>query len=437
MEKREFLPSLKDGWTRKAAIVSLAVLAFLIPYTSDSFVVLAFLGSLTIAIALLGMDLCARRMVLGPWQKALFFSALAYGVYFALAVMVSPANDFRMLQWGWLLSGLALLVSVVFTAPSRREARTILISLVAGGVISGALGVWQYLRTGVHAHGLATMNSNTFGGYLVAVAPVAIAWFFAARGKWERLLAGAGFLIVVAALIFTFCRGSIVALFAAGFCISWWLRSCWIVPGLGSYYYILSKTIAPSAYQRFAPLVTGTLDSSSTSRLQLWRAALELWKTRPVFGVGIGRYRLLAPDLGLPKTAIFEFGSKGRHSLSCHNSYLEILAEQGLTGLTILLALLVVFFFPVLRRLFVPDFRSKPIPYMGAGLSKSGFIAGRKPADPWLAGMAGGVVGFLVHNLTNSLFLYNGVSWAGWLLLGLAVCRVKTEGEGGEPACVS
>lgn len=297
-----------------------------------------------------------------------------------------------------ILPGLVLLSSTILTVPSKRETRILLISfLLMGGISNGILGLLKFIRTG-RAYGPLFMNPNFFGAYLVTLAPVAIAWIYAAKRIAGRVLAVVTSLIVTAALFFTYCRGSILALFIAVLCMSWWLRSGWLFPGtLG--YYAFCSSIVPKIYNRFLPLVTGAIDSSSMQRFQLWRTAIEIWKTRPIFGTGIGSYRLLGPSFGLPDVLIYNgYGS------NCHNSYLEILSEQGVVGLAAFLALLAVYFLPVLRRLF----------------------SGGRPDDPWLAGMGGGILAFLGQNMTNSLFLYNSISWAAWLLLGLAVCWVGT-----------
>ena len=89
------------------------------------------------------------------------------------------------------------------------------------------------------------------------------------------------------------------------------------------------------------------------SRLYYWNAAIDLGATRPVFGIGFGMFdpnfwgyalEHQQSEAGryyydvLPAIA-------GRTPDHVHNEYLEVLAEQGYVGLTLLFAFLLFFFY--------------------------------------------------------------------------------------------
>lgn len=57
-------------------------------------------------------------------------------------------------------------------------------------------------------------------------------------------------------------------------------------------------------------------DASNAHRLDLWKAALDLWVKRPIFGYGIG---MSTPD--------------GMSSVVAHNTYIDYLTDQGIFGL--------------------------------------------------------------------------------------------------------
>jgi O-antigen ligase len=61
--------------------------------------------------------------------------------------------------------------------------------------------------------------------------------------------------------------------------------------------------------------------SSTAERLDCWAEALAMWRSHPLFGVGLGR-----------------FGEY--HYMTAHNSYLLTLAELGLPGMLLFTALL-------------------------------------------------------------------------------------------------
>lgn len=77
-------------------------------------------------------------------------------------------------------------------------------------------------------------------------------------------------------------------------------------------------------------------------RLYAWRAALRMWESRPVFGVGPGNFEVLSPQIER---------SLGARVItpSAHNIYLRILAENGAIGMVAFIAALVVTLVSALR----------------------------------------------------------------------------------------
>lgn len=77
---------------------------------------------------------------------------------------------------------------------------------------------------------------------------------------------------------------------------------------------------------------------SSDARIHLWSLAWRMWLENPALGVGIGQYRTVADQ--------FVFGGS---SHIAHNTYLSFLAETGLIGFVVFVALPVAVFVRVLR----------------------------------------------------------------------------------------
>ena len=72
--------------------------------------------------------------------------------------------------------------------------------------------------------------------------------------------------------------------------------------------------------------------TSVPTRLDLWRAALQIWRSSPLFGIGPDNFRLAKwRYMGIPK---------GDETILANNLYLEILAGSGIFGLASLLWLL-------------------------------------------------------------------------------------------------
>lgn len=126
------------------------------------------------------------------------------------------------------------------------------------------------------------------------------------------------------------------------------------------------------------------------TRGQLWQAAITLFRSHPVVGVGAGNYELLLPSIGLQ-------GVKTQAA----SLWLQTLAEQGLVGLIAL----AIFAYVALRRTF--ELRAV------SPLALAACIA---------------LASLLVHQFVDDLFFFPKVAGLVWLLLGAgAVVRSKVE----------
>ena len=97
-------------------------------------------------------------------------------------------------------------------------------------------------------------------------------------------------------------------------------------------YYGLTRYITTSSYARLMIIGTG-----ANSRAELYRDAIEFWKTSPIFGIGFGQYQIWSA-----------------YRLYSHSSYAEILSCTGIIGTIIffgyMLHLLIKLFKQALRR---------------------------------------------------------------------------------------
>jgi O-antigen ligase len=133
-----------------------------------------------------------------------------------------------------------------------------------------------------------------------------------------------------------------------------------------------------------------TLSTAWFVRVEMGRTALRMFGTHPVFGVGVGRFYTLSAEYS--STEIKRLYPRE----NAHNNFLQILAELGLVGLTTFVWLLWEVAYSVWRALRV------------GGLS------------PPALGAAGGLTAFLATCLAGHPLLTNEVSYAFWLVLGLA-----------------
>lgn len=260
---------------------------------------------------------------------------------------------------------LLLLLWMAATLVDRRWRLWLALGLLTGGALQGLLGIYQFLfgvgpegfllfGRYMRAHG-TFLQPNPYGGYLGLLLPLAygvlIAGWRAARHDRGALLllvvAALSGAIMATALVMSWSRGALLGAAAGAALVGLWLarRS----PGLIAALLLLALALIPLA-GRLLPggyldrlagqsaylgqdlrLVEVNDDNFSTiERLAHWQAAWAMFARRPWLGVGAGQYAVVYPQVALPR-----WQDPLGHA---HNYYLNVLAELGLVGLGLFLA---------------------------------------------------------------------------------------------------
>jgi O-antigen ligase len=235
----------------------------------------------------------------------------------------------------------------------------------------------------------ALEGPNQLAGYLDVALPVLIARALLHR---DRVLVG---VILLAALtdVLTISRAGIIGAAIGVAVVLVVLRpiggAAWRFAGVVAFAAVLAVVIALRAG---VPAGYFSLDQATQSadhlanRSQLWHAAIALWRTSPVVGVGAGNYELDLAEVGL--------GGVRTHANSV---YLQSLAEGGIIGLAATLALFGVTIVTLAR----------------SGVRR-----------PLVVGALGAASALAAHQVFDDLFFFPKVASAYWLVVGVAVAEV-------------
>ncbi|MFJ1600178.1 O-antigen ligase family protein [Streptomyces sp. NPDC088261] len=279
----------------------------------------------------------------------------------------------------------------------RRDFRVVAGAVVVLGLGQGALGVVQYLTgTGASYRGEDIRAVGTFGatdvmGMATVVAYALVVCVGYALGE-DRDVSGRlrAVALVCAGLLFfplvlSFSRGAWIATAAAllvQLALSGVRRATRVVlaaaalgvvlvGGLGIGSQMITERLSSITQVADAP------DQSVTDRYTMWAAATDMWRERPVTGVGLKgfpAYRDSHSSLALSAasdTAGAGAGFQRQPLLSPHNMYLLVLSEQGLVGAVALVGSWAALLVCVLRR--VPAARRSPAG-AGPGLVVGGLL---------------------------------------------------------------
>ena len=235
----------------------------------------------------------------------------------------------------------------------------------------------------------ALEGPNQLAGYLDVALPVLVARALVHR---DRVLTGVILLATITDVL-TISRSGVVGAAVGVVVVLLVLRpfssAAWRFGGL---MLVIAALGIALALRAGVPTGYFTLDQATQSadhlgnRSQLWRAAVALWRTSPVVGVGAGNYEL---DLG-------EVGLRGVRT-HANSIYLQSLAETGVVGLTATVALFAVTI----------------------------VILGRSGVRrPLVVGALGAAVALASHQVLDDLFFFPKVASAYWLVVGVAIAEI-------------
>ena len=314
-------------------------------------------------------------------QRRLFFVVALFSGWAALSVVRSPYLAIS-LQWlVSILSYAALLFLVLQLVESISQVRSLVAVILGMGLFEAALGIYQFVWGGQPRATGTFFNPNFFATYEAAVFAVIFGLLCYGQGReaarWEKpalwLTAG----VVGVAFVLAQSRGALLAfLVAVAFIGLHRFGKAFLAVLLLGFATIV---IVPNPLQQRV-MIVGTQDPYAFTRIDIWTNSFQRIADHP-WGVGLGLYKYTSFRHRFPiEGAIAQYGKRAE---SAHNEYLQMAVELGVAGLAIFLA---------------------GIGLVGWTIRKTLSLA-LEPRERGVAtGLAGGILGVLVHGMVDSAF---------------------------------
>lgn len=246
-----------------------------------------------------------------------------------------------------------LLFLIVFTAiRTRRQATIVVAGFVAGGATAALYGILTGANSSVVYAGrlnVSGLDPNELGSLLVAGLALSVGLAANLRGRPDLKVAviASGFLCLVG-LFFTVSRGAVLALVVANAAAiifgGRWRWRILAVSGviLVATIYYFAALAPPESRARITSTTAGETRVEE-GRTTIWDIGWRMIQADPVKGVGAGNFRDEAPRFLIQPGAVTRSDQILLETPQvAHNTYLEVLAELGIVGLS-MFALLLLF----------------------------------------------------------------------------------------------
>lgn len=300
-----------------------------------------------------------------PSLKLTRFAALSVAGLVTLAALyvnlLHPAFAGRLLWFDMLAIVAAWIVARSILLEDGDAARWLMPTIAAAAVLTALAGLFPYWGHWLSAHNLDYMVVSTFGLHNAYAGFLLLAWPIAgiAALQASRLRSGLLWAATLLLMLTLFITGSRAASFVMVVQVAAYLllrlRSKW--------QWKLPLTIAAAIVLIGAPLAAGAVylqhhfDYSLQGRMRFWDAALRIFADHP-FGVGLGNFRYVYPQYQLD----WQY-----YSVDPHSWILQLVAELGIPGAIVALAVLAGFVLWVRNALRRPLDRTALLAVIGVG----------------------------------------------------------------------
>lgn len=311
----------------------LCALVFSIPWEKSIFV--PGVGTITRLIGLLALPAgvaaaLSRRSIRFPNLALLLAAVFVFWTSLTYFWSVSPRDTAARVVTFVQLLGMLWLVWDLCRTAARQTA--LMRAYVAGAAVASMLTLLRYaqgLQTYYRRYAAVGFEPNDMGLTLVLALPLAMYLTLRER-RPLRWVYSAAAVLAIAALLLTASRTAFVAsIVAFGFAIWTWRESdgAQRIANVALFGLLVLGVLylaPPASRRRLATLPSEAALGTFHDRTYIWKAGVNVVRSHPLIGVGAGAF----PEAGRPWLRIS--GLAGRYV--AHNTFLSVLAEEGLIG---------------------------------------------------------------------------------------------------------
>jgi O-antigen ligase len=305
----------------------------------------------------------------------------------------------------WWLAALTLMITIT-TLTSRREIGIVAVAFVLGAVAAAVVGlVGGGLYSAGNAIGQTAKEGRLTGGggdpnvqaaAFIAAMFLTMGLFSVYRHVLARLTLLISFVLVTVGFFATQSRGGLLALafaaIAALVLARGQRRRIVSLIVLAVLIAVVAVAIKPGALGRITNFGGGT-----SGRNDIWRVATKIFEQHPIVGIGLNNFAVSEPRYALKLGNVTRVTYIAELPDPTHNSYLQVLVEDGIIGLAAFLFVIVA----CLR---------------AAWLAAQEFDrTGRREYGDLARATLMGTIGML----SAIFFITDGNDWRLWVLLGL------------------
>jgi len=261
-----------------------------------------------------------------------------------------------------------------------------------GVLTKGTIEVWGGLRT----TGLKE-NANRLGFFLNLSIMLAISRFFVEQKKWFKVLLALFSAIMIAGLISTLSRNSLIGLVFGLFVLFCLMKkgpgvfSLIVVAATIIFLVVVGPDYRDILFKRYIGIINLQEAAGYAGRTELWQqVASRMFAERPLVGIGLGGFITLSRSYGAYSTLI-----------APHNLYIYLATELGLIGLLL-------FVYAAFRFLRLIKLRLR-----NALMDKERFV------------LAGLIAGIFIYGVQGFALNFVLIEQEFWTFFGLSVAAMR------------